>query len=511
MNTDQTGAIIGLDVGTTSTKGMLFDLSGAVLTSAEYDYAIFTPQPGWVEQQPDDVWSAVLKTLHALTEQAGAERRVLALALAAQSSSVIPAKKDGTPVYPMITWMDSRATEIVNRWRAEGHTETIRQTSGGTPQASVNLAIISWLRENRRDVFTATEHFFSADDFLVHRLTGRHCTNPSNGGRTQLLNIATEQWAPALCALAGIEPDQISPVQPSGTIVGRLLPKVCEATGLSEATVVINGGHDQACTALGLGVTEPGHLLLACGTSWVITDVVEAPPVALPEQLSLDAYPPPQRWTVSQLLGGLGACLTWLLDQCWPSHNADGSQTRADRFAALNAALRQTTPGSDGLFFLPLTGGHRAATEAEQGAFLGLRLDHTRANMARAVLEGAAYEVRWALDHIREAEIPVDALWMIGGATRSSLWPQIIADVTQLPVTLPASKDWPAVGAAILAGAGVGVFDSLDSGQVRFQGERQLIAPEAAHTLIYDQYFAQYQQIAQSTHATLKGIPHEST
>jgi xylulokinase len=159
--------------------------------------------------------------------------------------------------------------------------------------------------------------------------------------------------------------------------------------------------------------------------------------------------------------------------------------------------------GSDGLVFLPLTGGHRAATEIEQGAFLGLRLDHNRVDMARAVLEGVAYEVRWALEQIRGADIPVHVLWMIGGATRSPLWPQIIADVTHLPVTLPASKDWPAVGAAILAGVGVGVFDSLENGQRRFRGERQHIAPDPAHAPIYDQHFARYQQIAQRTHAIL--------
>lgn len=504
---NQNGAIIGLDVGTTSTKGILFDLDGAALASAEHAYALQTPRPGWVELQPEDVWAAVLRTLRALTGQAGAGRRVLALALAAQSGSLIPAAQDGTPVYPMITWMDSRATEIVNRWRAEGHAETIRQTSGGPPQAGVNLATIRWLREARPDVFVAAEHFYSANDFLVHRLTGRRCTNPSNGGRTQLLDIATGQWDPALCALAGIEPEPLSPVKPSGAIVGRLLPEVCAATGLPESTVVVNGGHDQACTALGLGVTEPGHLLLACGTSWVIAGVVDTPPTSLPEQLSLDAYPPPHRWTVSQLLGGLGACLTWLLDQCWPAADADGSQ----RFAALNAALSQTAPGSDGLVFLPLTGGHRAATEMEQGAFLSLRLDHSRAEMARAVLEGAAYEVRWALEQIRESDIPVGALWMIGGATRSPLWPQIIADVTHLPVTLPAAKDWPAVGAAILAGVGVGVLDSLESAQARFRGERQRIAPDAAHRSIYDQHFARYQRIAQRTQATLKGIFHDST
>lgn len=503
MDTNQNGAIIGLDVGTTSTKGMLFDLTGAVLASAEHAYALQTPQPGWVELRPNDVWAAVLKTLRALVEQAGAERRVLALSLATQSGSLIPAQQDGTPVYPMITWMDSRATEIVNRWRAEGQAETIRQTSGGSPQAGVNLATISWLRKHRPDVFASAEHFFSADDFLVHRLTGRRCTNPSNGGRTQLLDITTGQWDPALCTLAGIEPDQLSPVEASGAIVGRLLPEVCQATGLPESTVVVNGGHDQACTALGLGVTEPGHLLLACGTSWVIAGVVGTPPDSLPEQLSLDAYPPSHRWTVSQLLGGLGACLTWLLDQCWPAADADGSQTRADRFALLNAALQKTALGSDGLVFLPLTGGHRAATEIEQGAFLGLRLDHNRVDMARAVLEGVAYEVRWALEQIRGADIPVHALWMIGGATRSPLWPQIIADVTHLPVTLPASKDWPAVGAAILAGVGVGVFDSLENGQRRFRGERQHIAPDPAHAPIYDQHFARYQQIAQRTHAIL--------
>jgi xylulokinase len=325
----------------------------------------------------------------------------------------------------------------------------------------------------------------------------------------QLVDITTGDWSPELCALAGIEPRQLSPIQPAGAVVGSITAGASRLTGLPAETVVVNGGHDQGCTALGLGVTEPGKVLLGCGTAWVVTGVTDAPDTAaLPPSLDLNFHPAPKRWTISQSLGGLGASLEWLLQRFWPAADPTSDATRAaagrqTAYAALDAELEGTIPGGDGLFFLPLTGGHSTPAGEQRGGFWGLRLDHTRASMARAVMEGAAYELRWALEPIQRAGMPIERMWMIGGATHSPLWPGIVADVTGLPVVLSQAcpersrraKHGPAVGAAILAGVGSGTFETLAEAQAHFQTPERPIEPDPNRMAIYDACFAAYREL----------------
>jgi xylulokinase len=497
-------AILGLDIGTTSTKAVLFDLSGAELATAERAYPLHTPQPGWAEQDPEEVWQALLQVLRTVVDHIEGQKRILALALAAQSGSLLPARRDGTPVSPIITWLDGRTESLVQRWKAEGVETRVRAISGWHLYPGLCLPAIAWLRQHQPVVFGSAEHYFSVNDFLVHRLAGRFCTNPSNGGGMQLLDVATAEWSADLCALTGIEPGQLSPVRPAGAVVGPITPEVSRLTGLPAGTVVVNGGHDQGCTALGLGVTEPGKVLLGCGTAWVVTGVTDTPDITtLPPSLDLNFHPAPERWTVSQSLGGLGASLAWLLQRCWPVTDSESSSARSAAYAALDAELEETTPGGEGLFFLPLTGGHSAPAGDQRGALWGLRLDHTRADMARAVMEGAAYELRWALEPIRRAGMPIERMWMIGGAAQSPLWPAIVADVTGLPLALPQAcpeqgrrgKHGPAVGAAILAGVGVAAFESMAEGQARFQQPARHIEPDRARMSSYERCFADYQQL----------------
>jgi len=500
--------ILGLDIGTTSTKAVLFDLSGAELARAEHAYPLHTPQPGWVEQDPDELWRALVSALRIIVARAGSQRRIMALALAAQSGSLLPARRDGTPVAPIITWMDGRTEALVRKWRAERVQEQVRPISGWHLYPGLCLPTIAWLRQYQPDTFAAAGRYFSVNDYLVHRLTGRFCTNPSNGGGMQLVDVATGDWSPELCALAGIEADQLSPMRPAGAIAGRITTEVSQLTGLAPETVVVNGGHDQGCTALGLGVTSPGKVLLACGTAWVITGVVEAPDVdALPGSLDMNFLPTPpcgfvpQRWTVSQSLGGLGASLEWLLRQWWQDADTEASDqavpdaARRAAYAVLDRELQRTRPGGDGLFFRPLTGGHSAPAGEQRGSILGLRLGHDRAGVARALMEGAGYELRWALEPIRRAGMPIQEMWMMGGAAQSPLWPSILADVTGVPLALPQCEHWPAVGAAILAGLGIGAFESLAAAQARFQRPARQVEPDPETMSIYDECFASYQQL----------------
>jgi xylulokinase len=478
--------LLGLDIGTTSTKAVLFAENGKELARAtSKSYQNLSPKPGWMEQAPEEIWQAVLGVLKSVMAQVE-NVQVVAVGMAAQSGSLLPADEQGNPVYNLITWMDGRTVKLVECWKAEGLQERVKAASGWSLYPGLPLPTIAWLRENDSHIFTATRYFFSLNDFIAHRLTEKMVSNPSNGGGMQLVDIHTSDWSEDLCALAGIRPDKLSCIQPAGSIIGDIKADVCAATGLTPGARLVNGGHDQVITALGLGITDPGNLLLACGTAWVFTGVTDAPDIGcVPPALDLNFHIPPRRWTISQSLGGLGASLEWWLSQAWTGG-------RHNRFATLDRELTQTQ-ANEKLFFIPLTGGHTDPATTRPGGFVGLQLTHSRGDMARAIMESAGFELRWALETLRQTQIPVDRLWMVGGAANSPLWPEIIANINGIPIQLPTYDNWPALGAALLAGVGVGIYTDIPDALVYFSKPTLQIDPDNETAASYNENFAVYQ------------------
>jgi xylulokinase len=479
-------ALLGLDIGTTSTKAVLFDATGTELArAASKSYRNLSPQPGWVEQDPEELWQAVLSALRGVMDAVDSVQ-VVGICMAAQSGSVLPADEVGKPVYNLITWMDGRTDQLVSRWKNEGLQDQIKLISGWSLYPGLPLPTIAWIRENAPEVFTAARHYFSVNDFIAYRLTGERISNPSNGGGMQLVDIHTANWNNDLCNFAGITPQNLSQMQPAGRVIGKIKPEICTQTGISPNALLINGGHDQVITALGLGITDPGKLLLACGTAWVFTGVTDDSDMeSLPPTLDLNFHVPLQRWTISQSLGGLGASLEWWLNQAWPGD-------RKTRFASLDAELAETKPNQN-LFFIPLTGGHDDPATTQSGGFVGLQFSHSRGDMALAILESAGYELRWAFDALRAAQMPIERLWMVGGAANSPHWPLILANITGLPIHLPDYDNWPALGAALLAGVGVGIFVDIPAGLTHFGKPTVQILPNDERVGFYTDQFAAYQ------------------
>ncbi|NOX61548.1 MAG: hypothetical protein GXP42_06330 [Chloroflexi bacterium] len=490
-------AILGLDIGTTSTKAILFDLAGRELGAAQETYPLQTPHPGWVEQDPEEVWRALQKVLRDIAGQTPRTHRVRALAMAAQSGSVIPANEQGDPVYPMITWLDTRTESLVEQWKREGLEPEVRELSGWWLHPGLPFPAIGWLRQHRPDVFARARRFLSVHDFLAHRLTGRFFIDRSCAAEMQLVDIRRGEWSPRLCAMVGVTPDHLSTLGPAAAIIGPLLDDVSRETGLPADALLVSGGHDQCCAALAMGMIDPGEVKLACGTAWVITGIVDNPDLAaIPPSMDLNFHVVPDRWTISQLLGGFGASVEWMLREVVQSRPPAQPLTREELFAAFDALVSESEPTARGLLFVPHSGPSQLANASAQGGFWGLRLDHTCADMARAVLEGVAFEVRWTLNALREKRLPVERLWLVGGATRSPHWPQILADVAQTPVALAGYAHWPALGAAILAGMGVGAFDDFSHALNRFKRPAHVLEPNRQLSSPYAEAFENYRRLA---------------
>ncbi|MBI2975753.1 MAG: hypothetical protein HYY33_02255, partial [Chloroflexi bacterium] len=221
-------------------------------------------------------------------------------------------------------------------------------------------------------------------------------------------------------------------------------------------------------------------------------------PEAAPPWVNVYFHAVPHCWLQGQLVGGFGATVDWWLRQIWQAPDSDGPLDNQRAYEWLNEAVRCSPPGSQGLLFLSLNGPSQVPNAAPGGGFIGMELVHTRADMSRAILEGCAYEVRWALDELRASGISVEELWLAGGATRSPVWPQILADVSGVPIVVAGYADWAALGGAMLAGWGAHAFASLDEGIARLQPPVQRVLPNAALSTLYLERVAAYRQVARA-------------
>ncbi len=495
-------AFLGIDIGTSATKAILLDGEGREVATASRPYPLLTPQPGWVEQDPEAVWQALAVALRDIVAQAGGFH-IRALALAAQAGSIIPADQAGDPVYPMITWLDGRAQDLMRQWQADGTAATIRRLSGWHPFAGLPLPSIGWLRQHRPEVHAAAARWLGPADFLIHRLTGQFATDLSAASEMLLVDLQTGQWNAELCAIGGVDPAGQSPITWAGRPVGAITPAAAQLTSLPAGTPVIAGGNDQPCAGLAMGMTAPGKVMLSTGTAWVMMSVVETPSTeAVPPWVNVYFHAVPGLCLQDQLVGGFGATVDWWLRQAWPpAERQAGPPTEPEappNYEAFNAAVAASPPGSQGLLFLSLGGPSQMLNPAPGGGFTGLCLAHTRNDMSRAILEGCAYEVRWALDELRAAGIAADELWLAGGATRSPVWPQILTDISGVPVVLAGEADWAALGGAMLAAWGAGAFATLDEAIAKLQPQVEPLAPNPAVAELYTERLKAYQRASRA-------------
>lgn len=487
--------ILGIDIGTSATKVIAFDANGQEVGAASRPYPLVSPQPGWVEQDSELVWQALLDALAEIAR--GVDGRIVSLALAAQAGSIIPTDEQGDPVHPMITWLDRRSDGIVARWQQDGTAGRIRELSGWRPFPGLPLPVIAWLRAERPHIHARAWRYLGAADFLIHRLTGSFATDLSAACEILMVGADDGQWNAELCAIGGVDPLMQAELGWAGRKIAAITPEVAARTGLPADTLVIAGGGDQPCACLGMGMTAPGRVALATGTAWVITGITESRRVTdAPATMDLSFHAAPERWTVSQFLGGFGATVDWWLQQTWESPDPARTLGMKALYRHLDAALESSAPGASGLLFTPLSGPSQLPGSPPGGTFFGLQLAHTRGDMARAILEGCAFEVRWAVDQLRASGLPTTELWIAGGASASPVWPRILADIIGVPIVLADYANWAALGGAALASWGAGVFPTLDAAIERLQPPVRRVEPNPALAAMHAERYATYRRLA---------------
>lgn len=472
---------LGLDIGTTSVKAVVSSAGEVIASASSGPLSLTAPEPGWAIQSTADLREATIECLTGVLAALPGEVDLIALAAAAQSGSLVVVDGSGHPGADMTTWMDTRTSEIVDEWHRDRTAAMVRRISGWSAQPGLGLAQIAWLRRSDPDRWRVPSRFGSADDLVVSMLTGSWITNPSNAAGMQLLDIATGEWSPELCELAGITVDRLSELRPSGSPIGHVTDEISGLTGLPHGLPVVAGGHDQTCSALALGVAEPREALLAVGTAWVLTTVVEADDLqTVPDAMNVSFHVVGGMRTNSRYLGGLGASMEWWLSE-------SGFEDAADRFARLDAALASLEITPDAPFFLRTSDSVGVAERPGAGRYWPADPVPDPAGQALAIMEFAAFGVRDALLALPETQRPA-TLTLVGGATKAPGWPQLIADVCALPVTVAPDLPWPAIGAAMLAAEPT---DRIITASVR------RLVPRAEYVTLFDNRYRAHLELGQ--------------
>lgn len=478
--------LLGIDIGTSSVKALLFDAARArPLAVHGVEYPIRTPVPGWAEQDPDDYWRATIAAVRQTLAQAGT-RELAAISFSGQMHGTILLDAANRPLRPAIIWADARSGAEAARLAADF--PAYASIAGTLPAAGFMIATLSWLAAHQPELLRQAARVVLPKDYVRLMLTGSAATEVSDAAGSGAFAAARGDWAAEIIASAGLPLDLFPPVLQSAALAGTLLPAAAEALGLPAGIPVIAGCADQPAQAIGNGLIAPGAASVTVGTGGQVFVPLQ-PPGALPtdERLHVFNHAVPNLWYVLGASLSAGLSLRWLRDLV-------GLKDAPDAYERLSAEAAAVAPGAEGLLFLPYLAGERTPhmDPLARGVFVGLSLRHTRAHLARAVMEGVCFALRQALEISLMLSGPVDVIIASGGGMESALWRQMMADVTGLPLQKSLMAEQACIGAALLAGVGAGVYDSLASACAQTVQRGALTEPDAARHAFYDQHYARF-------------------
>ncbi|MCS7061689.1 MAG: xylulokinase [Anaerolineae bacterium] len=491
--------ILAHDLGTTGNKATLIDTTGKPVASVFEGYGTAYPRPNWAEQEAGDWQRALIHSTRRLLAQAGIDpQRVAVVSFSGHMQGALLLDEEGRPIRPAVIWADQRATDQA-AWIAEaaGANHVYRLT-GHRVSAAYTAAKVLWIKQHQPEVWHRTRWVLQTKDYAAWLLTGVVATDYSDASGTQLFDLDHRRWSSDLLNALGLRADIFPPAHPSTTLIGRVTPQAAELTGLAAGTPVVIGGGDGACATVGSGAVQEGDAYTYIGSSSWMAFSARKPLLDPAQRIVTFAHLDAQLCFSLGNMQAAGGAFDWLdrLFNCQPDAGPG--------YGELDAMAASVPPGAGGVLCLPYLLGERSPhwNPHARAAFIGLSMAHGRAEMARAVLEGVAFNLRWILDVLREQGAHIQRMCVIGGGAKSAVWRQILADIYGMPLLRPhLDATATALGAAIAGGIGVGLFKDFSIvRQIIPLVEAEKPAPENAY-----RYAALY-PLFQRSYAALKPV-----
>lgn len=490
--------ILAHDTGTGGNKAVLCDLRGRVLHSVYRSYGISYPQHEWVEQDPDELWETVAATTHQLIQESGIDpKAILGVGISAQMWNTLPVNEKGLPLTPMLSWLDLRSVKQADKISIGDMPAFIYKHTGNIPTAKDCIPKILWLKEERPEIWEQTAYILDCKEYILFKLTGKIAIDWVGASVYFLFDPITKKWSQEVCQELGIPMEKLPPAFPCTQVIGEVTAEATKQTGLAAGTPVVICAGDVAVAQSGAGTNQAGKVHLCIGTAtWIGVSS---------ETFRNDPEKPfwglnhidPNKYIIAGEMETGGGALMWFRDALCEEEKQRSARTGGSSYAAISTMAGEAQAGADKLIFLPWLSGERAPVldHYARGGFIGLNMSHKKGDMARAVMEGVAYHLRWICEAMEKVGFEIDSFNCIGGGCNSSLWLQIISNVTGRPLNVVRNHlEAGAVGAALTVAVGMGVYANMDEVD-RLIEISQVIRPDETYQKRYDDLYHTYRQI----------------
>lgn len=473
--------VIGIDIGTTCTKAIVIDSQGNIAGQGSQGYELIS-SGSIIEQRAED-WIGAAKSAICQATQEIDKSCIQAISCSTQGGSTVAVREDGSFIGNAWTWMDRRSMQQVQMIEKVLGNEYVYRTTGSRISAALDAAKLSNMKSD--SVYQDAAIFLTTLEVINHWLTGNPVIDPSNAAMRQLLNIDKVDWDDNILSTIGVSREELPEILPAGSLVGTITDAVSAATGLPAGIPVYNGAHDQYCASIGAGAIQAGDMLLSAGTTWVLMGITEKP-------MYTDSFIVPGRHPIDGLYGAIASLVGSGASMEWYRVNLMSAD-----FDIMNEVVPQRTESTRDLFFFPYLNGapYPVHNPNAKGIFAGITLEHDQFDMARALMEGVAFGVRRAVEDFSSNGSKIDSITMMGGASKSPVWMQMIASITGVPIKRLNCSDACAIGAAMIAACGAGFFGSYRSAADAIVSVEEVYKPIKEEQAYYNDKFEKFDRL----------------
>lgn len=481
--------ILGIDLGTSSVKAMLFDAEQGVIAVRAEEYGVDIAHPGWAQQSPALWWESLVRVLRWLeSHYREAYRSVCAVGYSGQMHGMVLTDAKGQPVRPAVIWLDQRADRQLEEIGAVLSEEDMGNVFCNRVSSGFAFPSLLWVREQEPEIFARAAHFLSPKDYIRYKMTGEIGAEVVDASSTTLFATGERDWAWEVIDRFHLPPQLFPKVHESADIAGTVTAQ-CEAqTGLPAGIPVIYGSGDQPAQSIGNGVIGPGRIISNIGTGGQISAFSSRPAYDKKLRTNTFCHAIRNAWTIFGATLCSGMSLSWAKNKVF----------RVGSYEEINAAVAAVSPGADGLIYLPYLSGERTPhmNPDARGVFFGMTLGQEQGHFLRAVMEGVTYSLRDCLGILQELGIDAPEIIASGGATASPQWMQMQADILGKPVRVSRVKEQACLGSCLLAAVGTGVLPSLEEACGRFAVmDERVYLPDAANADVYREGYDTYRRL----------------
>jgi xylulokinase len=490
------GCLLGIDLGTSGVRALVMDVGGEIRAIAHRTYPLQMPVAGWAEQDPHAWWEATSDAVREAVAAGGVRPGdVTAIGLSGQMHGLIPVDQAGQPLRPAIVWLDRRSEDEALYFSATVGLDELYRTTGMPCAPGIFGPSLLWLKRHERSLYGDIHAALLPKDYIRFRLTGDFASDPTDASGSLLFDVLERTWSEEVVLQVGLDMAILPGLREPTEIAGRLGDTVAAELGLAGGIPVSTGGSDQAMSAVGCGLVDPGLARCAIGSGGQMITTTREPLFEAGSGLHVLCNIEPGSWLLMGATTSAGLSLRWFKSAFGSEGAPHGSDDAA--YDALSAEAEQVPPGCDGLIFLPYLAGERTPhmDPHAKGCFIGVDISHGRQHFVRSIMEGVAYSMKDCLQVFEKLGLQVVGVIASGGGAKSPVWRSIQADVYGVDVLVSGHDEHSALGAAMVAGISCGVFTDVRDACRRVGGPPIVVHPNAENVPTYQERHRVFQAL----------------